>query len=326
MEAGGALGGLNQQPRVLITGGFGYVGGRLAQHLTASGFQVVLGSRSSRNPPAWLPQAEVVELLWEDEDALAKACRDVNVVIHAAGMNAQDCAADPVAALNFNGVATARLVQASQRSGVTRFIYFSTAHVYRSPLTGEIDEQSCPRNLHPYAATHLAGEHALMSATRGDHGMAGIVLRLSNVIGRPASADVNCWMLLVNDLCKEAVVEQTMTIRGNPNDVRDFVSMATLCKVCACLIDQQQYSGPQLHNIGSGQAISIRQMADLIAERVEKRSGKPPELRIATPSSSLSAGLTYTTIPFTCAVESDELDILSEEIDRLLQFCELNFR
>ena len=104
-------------------------------------------------------------------------------MIHAAGMNAQDCAENPVGALGFNGVSTARLVQASIRAGVSKFIYFSTAHVYCSPLTGEIDVTSCPRNLHPYASTHLAGEYALMSAAQGDNGLTGIILRLSNVIG-----------------------------------------------------------------------------------------------------------------------------------------------
>jgi len=316
---------MNQQPRVLITGGFGYIGGRLAQHLTASGVQVVLGSRSRRNPPAWLPQAEVVELAWEDEDALAEVCSKVNVVIHAAGMNAQNCAADPVSALNFNGVATARLVQASIRSGVAKFIYFSTAHVYREPLTGEIDEHSCPRNLHPYATTHLAGEHALLSAAQGDNRLTGIVLRLSNVIGQPASIDANCWMLLVNDLCKEAVLDQKMTIIGNPNDVRDFVSMSSVCKVCVCLIEQKEHTDQQIHNIGSGRAITVRQMAEMIGERAQSRFGLLPELCIVRQSSNQTAGLSYITSSFDCAVEDDERFALIYEIDNLLNFCKLYF-
>ena len=100
-----------------------------------------------------------------------------------------------------------------------------------------------------------------MSATQGDNGLTGIVLRLSNVIGRPASIDTDCWNLLVNDLCKEVIVKQVTTIRGNPNDFRDFVSMSTLAKVCSCLIENDLSPGSQLHNIGSGQAVTIRQMA-----------------------------------------------------------------
>lgn len=325
MGKGCALGKLKSKTRVLITGGFGYLGGRVAQLLYGSGFRVALGTRYKCSPPEWLPEADVVELIWDDENALVEACCEVDTVIHAAGVNAQHCADNPVAALAFNGVATARLVQASIRCGVSKFIYFSTAHVYCSPLTGVIHERTCPRNLHPYATTHLAGEHALLSAAQGDNDLTGIVLRLSNVIGRPASIDTDCWNLLVNDLCKEVIVKQVTTIRGNPNDFRDFVSMSTLAKVCSCLIENHMSPGSQLHNIGSGQAVTIRQMAEMISERAKIQFGHSPELRVANPTSDVSTRLSYITTPFTCAFLGDEWSALVEEIDNLLQFCKMNF-
>ena len=73
-------------------------------------------------------------------------------------MNAQNCVTDPVAALEVNAVATARLLQAAIRQGAKRFIYLSTAHVYGSSLSGVITEETCPASLCPYAASHRAGE------------------------------------------------------------------------------------------------------------------------------------------------------------------------
>jgi UDP-glucose 4-epimerase len=143
--------------RILVIGGFGFVGGRVAKHLHRAGYSIVLGTRQAYSSPEWLRQAEVVQLHWHDAAALERSCRGVDVVIHAAGMNAQDCAADPVSALEFNGLATARLLAAAIRAGVQRFIYLSTAHVYASPLVGTITENTCPRNLHPYATSHLGG-------------------------------------------------------------------------------------------------------------------------------------------------------------------------
>ena len=64
---------------------------------------------------------------------ICTACLDVDVVVHAAGMNAKDCLADPVAA-HFNGVATARFAAAASKAGVEKFIYLSTIHVYASPF------------------------------------------------------------------------------------------------------------------------------------------------------------------------------------------------
>jgi len=126
------------------------------------------------------------------------------VVILAAGMNAQDCLANPVAALDFNGVAIARFVGAAARAGVKRCIYLSAAHVYASPRVGNISEETCPKNLHPYATSHLSGEYAVLAANDRRE-MQGFVLRLSNAFGPPTSREVKCWSLVTNDLCRQAI-------------------------------------------------------------------------------------------------------------------------
>ena len=168
--------------RILISGGFGFVGGRLGQHLQEAGHQIVLGSRKLTAPPEWLRKAKVVKMDWNDYDSLASVCVGSDVIIHAAGMNAQDSLANPAEALAFNGVATARLLDAGCKASVQRFIYFSTAHVYSSPLEGTITEETCPRNLHPYATSHLAGESVVLYANQQKK-IEGIVLRLSNAFG-----------------------------------------------------------------------------------------------------------------------------------------------
>ena len=43
-------------------------------------------------------------------------------------MNASDSSADPDLALEFNGIITGKFIQAAVKSGVKKFIYFSTAH------------------------------------------------------------------------------------------------------------------------------------------------------------------------------------------------------
>ena len=85
--------------RVLITGGFGFVGGRVGQYLIECGYEVLLGSRKIREIPNWLPQAEAVQTDWNNNAALLDLCASVDIVIHAAGMNAQDCVSNPEQAL-----------------------------------------------------------------------------------------------------------------------------------------------------------------------------------------------------------------------------------
>ena len=118
------------------------------------GYEILLGSRRQTRPPSWLLQAKVVEIQWNFPQGLQGICSSVDAIVHLAGMNAQECATDPVAALEVNAVATASLIQATIRQKVKRFIYLSTVHVYGSPLTGVITEETKPTPAHPYAYSH----------------------------------------------------------------------------------------------------------------------------------------------------------------------------
>lgn len=311
--------------RVLIAGGLGFVGGRLALHLQRGGNQVILGSRSVNEPPDWLPQAKVVRLDWNNTSSLENACIGVDVVIQASGMNAQDCVVDPVAALMVNGVATARLMEAAARAAVKNFVYLSTAHVYGNPLKGKIDEDSCPRNLHPYAASHLAGENAVLGKNQ-QCGTKVIVLRLSNGFGFPAHRDVNCWMLLVNGLCRQAVEQRQMVLQSSGLQHRDFIAMSEICRITEGLIQRSfDIAVPTVINIGAGMSQSVRQMAQFIQERCEAVLNFCPQLTWAE---------SFREEEF-CPIEYrsnrlNELNLMARidntaEIDELLIYCAATF-
>ena len=312
--------------RILITGGFGFVGGRLAVHLAQAGHQVLIGSRNESNPPDWLPQAEVAQIKWNDDCDLESSCEGVDVIIHAAGMNAQDCAADPVAALDFNGVATARLVEAAIRAGVKKFVYLSTAHIYASPLVGTITEETFPRNLHPYATSHLAGEHAVLSASkRGE--IQGIVLRLSNAFGSPMHKDVNCWMLLVNDLCKQAVQTRKLVLQTSGLQQRDFIGLTEVCRVAEYFSVGHSESKPTgVFNVGAGMSQSVLEMAQLIQKRCAGVLGFEPLLQCVQEGvNEQHPLLTYKSDNLAAfGINSNGLDNTAE-IDSLLRFCQTAF-
>ena len=312
--------------RILITGGFGFIGGRLGQYLQQNGHQVILGSRKASCPPEWLPHAEVAQIDWSDSRALELSCNGVDVVIQAAGMNAQDCASDPVAALEFNGLVTARLVAAASRVGVKRFIYLSTAHVYASPLVGTITEETCPRNLHPYATSHLAGEHAVLSANQRGQ-IEGIVLRLSNAFGAPVHKDVNCWMLLVNDLCKQAVQTRKLVLQTSGLQQRDFIGMPEVCRVAEHLaVGNGSSTQPSIFNVGSGVSQSVLAMAQSIQQRCAQVLGFEPVLqRVQGEADEPPRMLSYLVDNLAAlGIKSDFLENLAE-IDNLLRFCQSTF-
>ena len=307
--------------KVLITGGFGYVGGKLGQAMITEGIdEVVLGSRIQTESPPWLPQASVRLMYWDSDMSLAESCHGVDAVVHLAGMNAEDCAANPAAALAFNGVNTARLLTAAEQTGVKRFVYLSTAHVYASPLRGIIDEQLCPGSLHPYATSHRAGEDVVRAA-RARGGIEGIVLRLSNSYGAPAHPNVNCGMLLLNELCRQAVTTRRMVLRSSGLQRRDFIPLSD---ACAAILHVLHLPGPRLggglFNIGGNWAPTVWEMACLVRERCGMMMGYRPVLeRLAPVHGETSPELEYRWEPLR---QSGFKPVFAreQEIDQLLKF------
>lgn len=306
--------------RILITGGFGFVGGRVAKHLHQAGHSVVLGTRQAYSSPEWLPQAKVAHIRWHDAKALEDSCRGVDAVIHAAGMNARDCAADPVAALEFNGLATARLLAAAMRAGVQRFTYLSTAHVYASPLVGTITENTCPRNLHPYATSHLAGEYAVLAA--GQRGqIKGVVLRLSNAFGTPVWKDADCWTLLINDLCRQAVVTGRLQLHTGGTQLRDFITLEDVSRAVLHLLQvEPSRLGDGLFNLGGNAVVSVFSMTEQVAARWKVLTGKDLPIIRPEPSGPLPEPLDYSSDKLKASGFSLTSSV-HQEIDATLGLC-----
>jgi UDP-glucose 4-epimerase len=305
---------------VLISGGLGYLGGRIAKYLLDSGFQVRIGSSQSHpDVPSDLLSCEIVMCDLSDKRSLENACKNVSSIIHLASLNAQECDHDPEAALLINGLGTLNLLNEAKKMGITKFVYFSTAHVYGSPLQGIIDENSTPRPIHDYAITHrLAEDYVLQANSNKD--ITGSILRLTNSVGSPLNSKANCWMLVVNDLCKQTVLNQSMELHSDELVQRDFIPISTVCSTVVDVLTSDVLDG-EIANISSSVVLTLRELTNLIADRSEvvlgfrpninfKRlpKGKPLESLFISNSKLKSSG---------CIIDTD----LSYEIDQLLLNC-----
>jgi UDP-glucose 4-epimerase len=311
---------------VLITGGFGYIGGRIAKEIASnSTWQVRLGSRVPRKAPDWLPQAEVVTLDVLDDDSLLRAVQDVQAVIHLAAMNEHQCGADPQKAIEVNTQGTVKMLQASISVGVERFIYFSTAHVYAAPLQGHITEQTLVRPIHPYAITHRAAEDFVLAA-HDQCQITGIVVRLSNGFGAPTHVDVDRWTLLVNDLCRQAVQTRKMVLRSSGLQQRDFITLSDTARATVHLLDLSQANcGQGLFNLGGEASLSVWQMTQRIAERCQAVLGFRPEIiRPEFDRNERSPELDYS-IDLLKETGFHPLSDIDNELDHMLLFCRDSF-
>ena len=309
---------------VLITGGFGYLGGRVAQFLSEKGYHVTLSSRNELCAPEWLQTANVVQLNWENEDKLKEVCNDFDVVLHAAAINANECAQNPVKALEFNGLATARLVKASREAGVSKFIYFSTAHVYRSPLVGEFNSATCPDNKHPYATSHLAGENAVIYESNLSNDFCGTVLRISNAIGAPAYKGANCWMLVANDLCKQVVINGSMQVLSNPFLERDYVPISLVSSFIGSILEEKGYN-KKINNVSSGSSLTLVSLCEIIRKVAMETLGIEVETIFKSINNKADAGWLVMNSDLFAEERIMNDHIIEREVEGLLKSCDMWF-
>ena len=262
---------------VLITGGLGYVGGRIAAHLAKAAPEFSLRLMTHRpqvQAPSWSQGLELVQADLRDRQPLERAVSGVDTVIHLAGINEIVSQNDPDLALEVNGRGTYQLLQACRASGVRRFVYFSTFHVYGPAAPQPITEATATRPIHPYAFTHRLAEDYVNWFSHG-HGIQTLILRLSNGYGYPADQWVQRWTLVFNDLCAQAVRTGEIRLRSSGAQQRDFIPLADAARaVHHFLTLPSEKWGDGLFNLGGDCSMSIRQVAQRVAEEYLNRYGK----------------------------------------------------
>lgn len=311
---------------VLLTGGFGNLGGRLSAYLhRQQKFNLRLGSRANRNAPSWSPDAQTTRLDVLDIASLDTSLSGVDIVVHLAAMNDIECANNPDLAHIVNVEGTRNLLESAVAAGVSRIIYLSTAHVYAAPLVGKISELTIPHPRHPYSITSLEAEQ-LIKRVHDENQMIGIRIRCANGFGAPMDPTVNIWQILIDDLCRQATEFGMLTLKSHGNQERNFVPLYDVCAAIFHLINlDPQYIGDGLFNLGHKDSSSVWNMALRIADRCEAVLGFiPPIIRPPAKPNEHPQLLDYRSDKLwaTGFVPRGDLDA---EIDELLTFCAREF-
>ena len=260
--------------RVLITGAYGFVGGRLVERFQLdSEIKLVLASRRIRTEAILDSRHKTVVLDVRNFEQCSYAVRDVDCVVHLASLDESESNANQQSALDVNAVGTLNMVQACNKSEHTKFIYFSTSQVY-GPMGGRvITEETELSPINNYAYTHMLGEKYVR-----EHHNKATIIRLANAVGiTPIWQSVN-WRNVANDLCRQAVFSQKLFLKSSGTQHRSFVPLTDVVEVIYEMVKTaDSKEGQTILNLGSEYSMSIRSFAQMMATEAEKLLQKPIE-------------------------------------------------
>jgi len=312
---------------VLLTGGFGTLGGRISANLSKNHeINLRLASRQKRQPPSWAPKAEVCIVDFENKNSIKQMLHEVTHVVHLAALNDYECRAEPEKAQLVNVEYTRRVVEQAGQTKKLRFIYLSTIQVYGNSLTGVITEMSPTDPQDAYSQTHLDAERIVEHAHNTQQ-LEGVRLRSANGFGTPMSPDAKIWQIIANDLCRQAVETKKLTLKSHGLQSRNFVPFTDVCSAVYHSLEMSpQQTGDGLFNLGGRKSLQIIQMAELVATRCGTVLGFTPKIEKPneTPD-SVPPAFEYSSNKLLATGFILNCD-LEKEIDSLLQSCKNWFK
>jgi nucleoside-diphosphate-sugar epimerase len=263
--------------KVLLIGGTGHVGSRLAAHLGENSIQCAIATRHPQSVQSWLPGIDIVETSDIQQTNWKTILQEFTHVVHLVSPQERDCNQFPDEARRVVEHGSVKLGEAVRHTGC-HLIYLSTTQVYGPQPTGLITEESPTLPANTYADVHLRAEEILRDLCHSSLTIA----RLANSVGLPANPGLSTWHLLVHDLAHEAAQHRTMTLRSSGFQHRSFVAMSEVVSALTILLNGG-FKGSTT-NIANPTSMSVRSMAKFVREQFMSAFGKEAEIRFPTES------------------------------------------
>ena len=302
---------------ILVTGGDGFLGNHLVDHL-----------RLKKKPVIYTTRNKNLAHLKDSEDKLFidfsknidanKISHKFDTIIHTVGISQNDCRNDLTLATAVNTNSTIELAKIAVKKSIKKFIYLSTVHVYGKNLKGNIDENSHLNPFDNYSSSKLNTEIELIKIFRNTE-VNLIILRLSNVFGAPLNYDANIWHLIGPHLCKQAIFKKKMELLSNGKQVRDFLGINDFLNIISELTVKDFNKCNVIYNCGSGMPITINNFAKLIKTRYHKLFSEDVELFLGSDDSDKS-DYNFNVERLMYEVGISLKNNISEEIDIFLKF------
>lgn len=248
--------------KVLVTGALGFIGHHLCVGLARKGYEV-LGldnlSRGRRDRIDLLRKHGVNTIIADirDLENMVKVFSEFkpDVVAHLAALiSVEESFEKPLLYEEVNVQGTINVILASNKIGVWRIVYASSATVYGNPVKLPINEEHPTNPLSPYGVSKLAGEMFSKTLFDGEGGV--VVLRLFNVYGIGQNPE---YAGVITRFMERLERGLPPIIYGTGEQTRDFVHVLDVVEAFEKAFKAD--AGGVVLNIGTGKPTSIRDLA-----------------------------------------------------------------
>jgi UDP-N-acetylglucosamine 4-epimerase len=260
--------------KVLVTGGAGFIGSNLCEHLLKEGHTVrCLDNFSTGKIENLLPLLEaypdrfklVVGDIRNLEDC-RKAVEGMEYVLHEAALGSVPRSIkDPVTTNEVNISGFLHMLVAARDAGVRRFVFAASSSTYGDSTSLPKVEEVIGRPLSPYAVTKYVNELYADVFAR-TYGMEYIGLRYFNVFGRRQDP-FGAYAAVIPLFVKKLMAHESPTINGDGEYSRDFTYIDNVIQMnMRALTTTYPEAVNQIYNTAFGERTTLNQLVDFLKE------------------------------------------------------------
>ena len=265
--------------RILVTGGAGFIGQHLVNFLIKKDNDVTIydnfsNSEKRQTETTVDKRAKIIEGDICELKHLINATRNHEIVIHlAAKISVNESIKNPSETFQINTIGTKNVIFACEKNKIKKLIVASSAAVYGEGNKGEkLNEESRKKPISPYGESKLKMENELKNNILKKN-LKIIILRFFNIYGVGQSPE---YAGVITKFLMKIKNNESLNIFGDGMQTRDFVSIQD---VVNSINNAIEYNQSGIFNIGSGNKITIKKLAQLMISL----SGKKLDIQYLSP-------------------------------------------